>query len=216
MPERDLLIQQLGMNNNRQPGFFDEAGVRLVRRAVPSTIPSKYTSKAIFAKLVVRNTLNNLISDLENQVINGQADGDNIQGLLSYSSDAPLERNGHSLRRFFEDAVKEYLGHNGHNGQDGGPSESPFQPYVIMLPRQDTQRIAEQQQLGGLSVLSSDFLQEGSGLIFSTADLRLLVDPKLKWKESDNPERYPFFVHYRAGMAKTGKSNPLVWRVKYC
>ena len=216
MPERDLLIQQLGMNNNRQPGFFDESSVRIVHRVVPSTIPSKYTSKATFAKLVVRNTLDNLISDLENQVINGKADGDSIQGLLSYSSEAPLERNGHSLQRFCEDVIKEYL-HNGHNGQDGSPGESPFQPkHVIMLPRQDKQRITEQQELGGLRVLSSDFLPEGCGLIFSTADLHLFIDPELKWKNSDNPERYPFFVHYRAGMAKTKKSDPLVWQINYC
>ncbi len=97
LPNRDLLIQQLGL---LPLGLFEGPDDSIVERTVSSTIPSRYTEEATFADFVVRNTLDNLISDLENQLINGEEGNGSIQGLLSYSHTTALQRNGEGVLRF--------------------------------------------------------------------------------------------------------------------
>ena len=208
--DRDLLIQQLGMI---PLGLLGGYGNRIVQRTVPSTIPSKYTSKAIFAKLVVRNTLDNLISDLENQLINGEENNGGIRGLLSYSDATSVERNGQDVLPFCESAIKEYLSQSRSNSHDDGSNGASSQP-VLMLPREERERIADQEKLGGLRILSSDFLPKGHGLIFAPSDFQLLVDSHVEWEIDRERARYPIIVRYHAGLAAR-LPEPLVLRVNY-
>lgn len=209
LPDRDLLIQQLGV---LPLGSFEDSDNRIVQRTVPSTIPSKFTEEAPFADLIVRNTLDNLISDLENQLINGEGEKDGMQGLISYSEATSLEKNGHDVLQFCESAIKEYLSQNKSNGHGDGANEAP--KHVIMLPREEKKRFTDQKTLGGLRILSSDFLPEGHGLIFAPSDLQLLVDPCLTWEIDKKQPRYPIIVRYHAGLA-TKQPEPLVLRVNY-
>ena len=207
--DRDLLIQQLGMIPLGLLGGYDN---RIVQRTVPSTIPNKYTSKTIFAKLVVRNTLDNLISDLENQLINSEEDNGGIRGLLSYSDATSLERNGQDVLPFCESAIKEYLSQYKGKGHGDGPDGST--EHVIMLPRKEKPNLTDQKELGGLRILSSDFLSEGHGLIFAPSDFQLLVDSHLEWEIDRERVRYPIIVRYYAGLAAR-LAEPLVLRVNY-
>ncbi len=83
-----------------------------------------------------------------------------------------------------------------------------------MLPREEKLKLADQKELGGLRILSSDFLPEGHGLIFAPSDFQLLVDLHLEWEIDEERPRYPVIVRYQAGMA-TRQPEPLVLRVNY-
>ena len=208
LPNRDLLIQQLGL---LPLGLFEGPDDRIVERTVSSTIPSRYAEEATFADFVVRNTLDNLISDLENQLINGEEGNGSIQGLLSYSHTTALHRNGEGVLRFWESAINEYLSQSNSHGSNRLSSHD----HVIMLPREEKLRIAEdQQELGGLRILSSDFLPKGHGLIFDASDLRLLVDPYLEWEIDKERARHPILVRYHAGI-DTRQAKALVLQVNY-
>ena len=209
LPEQDLVIQQLEMT---PLGLLEDSDDRIVQRAIPATIPRKYTEEASFAQLVVHNSLDNVISDLEHQVINGLKKQGGIQGLLSYSDHTSVERNGHDVLPFCESAIKEYLSQSRSNGHDDGSNGASSQP-VLMLPREERERIADQTKLGGLRVLSSDFLPEGHGLIFSPSDLQLLVGPALEWEIDKEQTRYPFLVRYHAGLVPK-RQKPLVLRIE--
>lgn len=215
LPDRDLVIQQLEMNPSHQPGFFNDSNNRIVQRTVPSTIPRKFSKEASFADLIVRSTLDNVISDLENQIVNGEEENGCFQGLLSYSDATTLERNGHGVLQFCASAVKEYLSQHKNNGLEDSSNGSPSPTeHVIMLPREEKLKLTDQKKLGGLRILSSDFLPEGHGLIFAPSDLQLLIDPHLEWEIDEERPRYPIVVRYHAGMA-TRQPEPLVLRVNY-
>lgn len=215
LPDRDLVIQLLEMSPSHQPGFFNDSNSRIVQRTVPSTIPRRFSQEASFAELVVRSTLDNVISDLENQIINGEDENGSIQGLLSYSDATTLERNGHGVLQFCASAIKEYLSQHKSNGLGDSSNGAPLPTeHVIMLPREEKQRLTDQKELGGLRILSSDFLPEGHGLIFAPSDLQLLVDPHVEWEIDEERPRYPIIVRYQAGMA-TRQPEPLVLRVNY-
>ena len=205
LPNRDLLIQQLEL----LPLEGSDDGI--VERTVSSTIPSRYTEEATFADFVVRNTLDNLISDLENQLVNGEEGNGSIQGFLSYSHTTALQRNGEGVLRFWKSAINEYLSQS--NGQ--GSNESSSHDHVIMLPREEKLRIAgDQQELGGLRILSSDFLPKGHGLIFDASDFRLLVDPSLEWEIDKERAGHPIRARYHAG-TNTRQAKALVLQVNY-
>ena len=208
LPNRDLLIQQLELLSL---GLFEGPDDGIVERTVSSTIPSRYTEEATFADFVVRNTLDNLISDLENQLINGEEGNGSIQGFLSYSHTTALQRNGEGVLRFWESAIDEYLSQSNGHGSDGLSSHD----HVIMLPREEKLRLAEdQKELGGLRILSSDFLPKGHGLIFDTSDFRLLVDPYLEWEIGKERARHPIRVRYHAGIDNR-QAKALVLQVNY-
>ena len=210
LPEQDLVVQQLVM---LPLGLFGDSGNKIVQRAIPATIPRKYTEEASFAQLVVHNSLDNVISDLEYQLINGEEANGGIQGLLSYSDAASVERNGQDVLPFCESAIKEYLSQSRSKGHDDGSNGASSQP-VIMLPREERERIADQEKLGGLRVLSSDFLSERHGLIFAPSDFQLLVDSHVEWEIDRERARYPIIVRYHAGLAAR-LPEPLVLRVNY-
>ena len=212
LPDRDLVIQQLEMSPSHQPGFFNDSNSRIVQRAVPSTIPRKYMDEASFADLIVRNTLDNVISDLENQIVNGEEENGCFRGLISYSDATTLEKNGHGVLQFCASAIKEYLSQSSSNGHGDGSHGTP--EHVIMLPREEKLKLTDQKELGGLRILSSDFLPEGHGLIFTPSDLQLLVDSHVEWEIDKEQPRYPIFARYQAGMA-TRQPEPLVLRVNY-
>ena len=208
LPNRDLLIQQLGL---LPLGLFEGPDDGIVERTVSSTIPSRYTEEATFADFVVRNTLDNLISDLENQLVNGEEGNGSIQGLLSYSHTAALQRNGEGVLRFCESAIDEYLRQSNGQGSNGSSSHD----HVIMLPREEKLRIAgDQQELGGVRILSSDFLPKGHGLIFDASVLRLLVNPHLEWEIDKERASHPIRARYHAG-TNTRQAKALVLQVNY-
>ncbi len=84
-----------------------------------------------------------------------------------------------------------------------------------MLPREEKLRIVEdQQELGGLRILSSDFLPKGHGLVFDASDFRLLVDPHLEWEIDKERTSHPILVRYHAG-TNTRQAKALVLQVNY-